>query len=83
MNTRKKCPESSSDALGQRLLHSVREMKARNFARVTEVALNEVVHARQSTGLPQSEFAHALSISKRTLQELEQGGARLPKWPRH
>jgi putative transcriptional regulator len=64
---------SASEELGLKLLESVRQMKARNFARATEVAVNEVVEARQSTGMSQSEFASALSISKRTLQEWEQG----------
>jgi putative transcriptional regulator len=65
--------KSAGEALGLKLLQSVREMKAKNFARVTEVAVNEVVEVRQSTGMSQSEFASALSISKRTLQEWEQG----------
>lgn len=73
MSDRKKGADPSAEALGQKLLQSVREMKARQFARVTEVEVNEVVQARQSTGLSQSEFASALSISKRTLQEWEQG----------
>lgn len=73
MSARKKAAETSAEALGQKLLQSVREMKARQFARVTQVEVNEVVQARQSTGLSQSEFASALSISKRTLQEWEQG----------
>ncbi|WP_348755523.1 helix-turn-helix domain-containing protein [uncultured Aquincola sp.] len=73
MTTRKKAATGSAEALGQKLLQSVREMKAREFARVTEMEVNEVVQARQSTGLSQSEFASALSISKRTLQEWEQG----------
>ena len=64
---------ASGEALGRKLLQSVREMKARKFARVTEVQVNEVVKARQSTGMSQAEFAAALSISKRTLQEWEQG----------
>jgi putative transcriptional regulator len=64
---------SSGEELGLKLLESVRQMKSRDFARATEVAVNEVVQARQSTGMSQSEFASALSISKRTLQELEQG----------
>jgi putative transcriptional regulator len=74
MKTRKaaKAP-SSGEELGLKLLQSVREMKARNFARATEVEVNEVVQARQNTGLSQAEFAAALSISKRTLQEWEQG----------
>ncbi len=74
MTTRKSTKgQSSAEVLGLKLLESVRQMKARNFARATEVAVNEVVEARQGTGLSQSEFASALSISKRTLQEWEQG----------
>lgn len=74
MTTRKTTPSpSSGEVLGLKLLESVRQMKARNFARVTQVAANEVLEARQSTGMSQSEFASALSISKRTLQEWEQG----------
>jgi putative transcriptional regulator len=65
--------KSAGEGLGLKLLESVRQMKARDFARVTEVAVNEIVEARQSTGMSQSEFASALSISKRTLQEWEQG----------
>jgi len=64
---------TGEESLGLKLLQSVREMKARNFARTTEVAPNEVALARQGTGLSQAEFAAALSISKRTLQEWEQG----------
>lgn len=74
MSTRKSVKEKSfGEALDLKLLQSAREMKARNFARVTEVAVNEVVEARQSTGMSQSEFASALSVSKRTLQQWEQG----------
>ena len=71
--TARKTAKSSSEEFGQRLLESVRQMKAGQFARVTHVQVNEVVEARQSTGMSQSEFASALSISKRTLQEWEQG----------
>jgi putative transcriptional regulator len=71
--TIRKAAKSSGEELGQRLLESVRQMKARSFSRVTTVELNEVAEARQSTGMSQSEFASALSISKRTLQEWEQG----------
>ena len=74
MTTRKSTKgQTGGEALGLKLLKSVKQMKARNFARATEVAVNEVVEARQSTGMSQSEFALALSISKRTLQEWEQG----------
>ena len=64
---------SSGEALGLKLLQSVREMKAGRAARVTKVELNEVAQARQGTGMSQTQFAEALSISKRTLQEWEQG----------
>ena len=73
MSARKPVKQASGEELGLKLLQSVREMNARKFARVTEVEANEVVHARQGTGLSQAEFAAALSISKRTLQEWEQG----------
>ena len=74
MATRKaKVLGSASEELGLKLLQSVREMKARNFARVTDIEINPVVQARQCTGMSQAEFASALSISKRTLQEWEQG----------
>lgn len=64
---------SRGEALGLKLLQSVREMKAGQAARATEVPLNPVVQARQNTGMSQAEFAQALRISKRTLQEWEQG----------
>jgi putative transcriptional regulator len=73
MTTRKTKATPSAEELGLKLLQSVREMKARKFARVTQVTVNEVVEARQSTGMSQAEFASALHISKRTLQEWEQG----------
>lgn len=64
---------SSGEALGLKLLQSVREMKAAQAARVTKIEPNDVVQARHSTGLSQTQFAEALHISKRTLQEWEQG----------
>jgi putative transcriptional regulator len=59
--------------LGEKLLQSVREMKTGKAARVTQIAPNEVAAARLKTGLSQSQFAQALHISARTLQEWEQG----------
>ena len=73
MATRKVRASPSGEEIGLKLLQSVREMKERQFARVTQVAVNEVIEARQSTGMSQAEFASALHISKRTLQEWEQG----------
>ena len=64
MTARKtKATTPSGEELGLKLLQSVREMKARTFARKTEMEVNEVVQARQGTGLSQSEFASALSNS--------------------
>ena len=63
----------SGTELGLKLLQSVKEMKAGQAARITKVEPNEVADARQQTGLSQAQFAEALCISKRTLQEWEQG----------
>jgi putative transcriptional regulator len=69
-----KKPESMTGIeLGNELLKSVREMKAGKAARATKIATNEVAAARMKTGLSQTEFAQALQISARTLQEWEQG----------
>ena len=74
MTTRNSKKATSEAALlGTKLLQSVREMSNGVSARVTNLPVNEVVAARQGTGLSQAEFAQALQISKRTLQEWEQG----------
>ncbi|MBN8509802.1 MAG: helix-turn-helix domain-containing protein [Burkholderiales bacterium] len=66
-------PASAGEVLGRMLLQSVREMKAGVRARETKIEVNAVVQARQKTGMSQAQFAEALHISKRTLQEWEQG----------
>ena len=71
--TTKKAEIISGRELGEKLLQSVREMKAGKAARTTRVAPNEVAAARMKTGLSQAQFAKALHISARTLQEWEQG----------
>ena len=55
------------------LLASVRQMKAGKAARITNVNLPSIVAARNTLGLSQSRFAELLGVSKRTLQEWEQG----------
>ena len=65
--------EMSGEELGNKLLQSVREMKAGKAARTTRIEPNEVASARLKTGLSQIQFAKALQISARTLQEWEQG----------
>lgn len=69
----KRTKEMSGEELGNKLLKSVQEMKAGKAARITQIAPNEVSAARLKTGLSQTQFAQALQISPRTLQEWEQG----------
>ncbi len=71
--TAKPTKAMTGEELGLKLLQSVREMKAGKAARATQIAPNEVAAARQKTGLSQAQFAKALHISARTLQEWEQG----------
>ena len=71
--TLKKAEAISGKELGEKLLRSVQEMKAGKAVRATRVAPNEVAAARMKTGLSQAQFAKALHISARTLQEWEQG----------
>lgn len=66
----------TGEELGLKLLQSIKEMKKGEAARITTVAPNEVASARLVTGLSQGQFAQALCISKRTLQEWEQGRRR-------
>lgn len=63
----------TGEELGRKLLNSVNEMKQGKAARKTQVTPNEVAAARLKTGLSQTQFAQALHISPRTLQEWEQG----------
>lgn len=59
--------------IGAELIQAMREFKAGTIGRKFEVEINDVVKARLGTGLSQSEFAAALRISPRTLQQWEQG----------
>ena len=70
----------TGEALEDKLLQSVREMKRERAARKTQIAPNAVAQARLKTGLTQKEFAGVLHISVRTLQEWEQG-RRQPSGP--
>jgi putative transcriptional regulator len=71
---------AASEALGHKLLASVREMRAGKVARVTQVQVNEVTRARCSAGLSRDEFAAVLQVSRRTLQDWELG-RRAPSGP--
>ncbi|MDQ6990914.1 MAG: helix-turn-helix domain-containing protein [Mariprofundaceae bacterium] len=59
--------------LGQELLASVKQMKAGQAANEHKVIVSQAVEARLATGLSQATFARLIGVSKRTLQEWEQG----------
>jgi len=59
--------------VGIELLNSVREMMADKRAREHTVEVSDAATARQKIGLSQAEFATLLGVSKRTLQDWEQG----------
>jgi putative transcriptional regulator len=59
----------TGEALGEKLLESVRQMKAGQGT----VVYAPAQAARQRTGLSQARFAELLGVSVRTLQEWEQG----------
>lgn len=63
----------TADELGRKLFESVRQMQSGQIGRSTRVTPNQVAEARLRTGLSQTQFAQALNISARTLQEWEQG----------
>lgn len=79
MKARKKSlrVRDSERDIGAELLQAIREIKSGKAGARHEVTVKDVVKARLGTGLSQSEFAAALRISPRTLQQWEQG-RRLP-----
>lgn len=62
--------------IGEELLQAIREVKGGVVGARYEVQPNEIIAARISCGLSQSQFAAALHISPRTLQQWEQGRRR-------
>jgi len=59
--------------IGEELLQSVRELKAGKIGKTHQVELPPVIEARNRIGLSQAKFAELLGVSKRTLQDWEQG----------
>jgi putative transcriptional regulator len=57
----------------QEVLDGVREIKARGGKRTKVEAKSHIVRVRLKSGLSQAQFAAALGVSKRTLEQWEQG----------
>ena len=57
----------------QEVLDGVREIKAGGGRRKKVEAKSHVVRVRLKSGLSQAQFAAALGVSKRTLEQWEQG----------
>jgi putative transcriptional regulator len=57
----------------QEVVDGIREIKAGGGYRVEAQPQSQVIRARLNSGLSQSEFATALGVSKRTLEQWEQG----------
>ena len=59
--------------IGEELLQAIRDVKNGKYGAKYNVDANDVVTARLKSGLSQTQFAAALHISSRTLQQWEQG----------
>lgn len=59
--------------IGDELLRAIRDVKKGTYGAEYSVETNDVVTTRLKTGLSQTQFAAALQISSRTLQQWEQG----------
>ena len=62
--------------IGEELLEAIRDVKAGRHGATYAVEPNEIVATRVKCGLSQTQFAKALNISSRTLQQWEQGRRR-------
>lgn len=63
----------ASRNIGDELVQAIRDVKAGRQGASYKVEANEIVAARLKAGLSQAQFAAALNISARTLQQWEQG----------
>ena len=63
----------ASRNIGDELLQAIRDVKSGKYGAKYRVEANDVVKARLKSGLSQAQFAEALHISSRTLQQWEQG----------
>jgi putative transcriptional regulator len=60
----------------QEVLDGVRQLKSGRRALRAEPPIPDVTRVRRKSGLSQTEFAAALGVSKRTLEQWEQGRRR-------
>ena len=73
MTSKKTAARDADRNIGDELLQAIRDVKAGNYGATYQVEANDVVKARLKSGLSQAQFAAALHISPRTLQQWEQG----------
>jgi putative transcriptional regulator len=59
--------------IGDELLQAIKDVKAGKYGAKYQVEANDIIKARMKCGLSQAQFAAALHISPRTLQQWEQG----------
>lgn len=59
--------------IGEELLEAVRDIKAGKVGRVSTATVSPVAEARRNLEMTQADFATLLGVSRRTLQEWEQG----------
>ena len=59
--------------IGEELLQGIKDVKAGKYGARYQVEANDIVKARMQCGLSQAQFAAALHISPRSLQQWEQG----------
>ena len=59
--------------IGDELLQAIRDVKSGKYGSKYSVEANDIVTTRLKTCLSQAQFAGALRISSRTLQQWEQG----------
>ena len=59
--------------IGEELLEAIRDVKAGHHGATYSIEPNVIVATRIKCGLSQAQFAKALHISSRTLQQSEQG----------
>ena len=73
MTSKKIAARDADRNFGDELLQAIRDVKGGKYGATYQVEANDVVKARLKSGLSQAQFAAALHISPRTLQQWEQG----------